>query len=72
MTPPPREGRRERKRRELHERIYQTARRLFLERGLEATTVEQIAEAADIAQATFFNHFPSKQAVLREMASEVF
>lgn len=72
MTRSPGMGRRERKRRELHERIYHTARGLFLERGLEATTVEQIAEAADIAQATFFNHFPSKQAVLREMASEVF
>jgi len=72
VTHPPRPGRRERKRRELHQRIYRTARGLFLEQGLDGTTVAQIAEAADIAQATFFNHFPSKQAVLREMGSEVF
>jgi len=65
------EGRRERKKRELRERIYQTARMLFLERGFEATTVEQIAEAADVAQATFFNHFPGKNAVLAEMTREV-
>jgi AcrR family transcriptional regulator len=66
------EGRRERKKRELRARIYETARQLFLEHGFEATTVEQIAEAADIAQATFFNHFQSKNAVLVEMTSEVF
>jgi AcrR family transcriptional regulator len=68
----PREDRRARRRRELHARIFETARRLFLERGFEETRVEEIAEAADIAQATFFNHFPSKEAVLREMAEEVF
>ena len=72
MTDAPAVGRRERKRRELHQRIFRTARGLFLEQGFDATTVAQIAEAADIAQATFFNHFPSKQAVLREMGSEVF
>ena len=65
------EGRRARRKRELRTRIYETARQLFLEQGFEATTVVQIAEAADIAQATFFNHFSSKQAVLAEMTQEV-
>ena len=65
------EGRRERKKRARRERIYEAARQLFLERGYAATTVEQIAEAADVAQATFFNHFQSKAAVLREMTGEV-
>jgi AcrR family transcriptional regulator len=65
------EGRRERKKRELRVRIYETARQLFLEHGFEATTVAQIAEAADVAQGTFFNHFPSKQAVLAELTNEV-
>ena len=65
------EGRRERKKRELRARIYETARQLFLERGFEATTVAEIADAADVAQGTFFNHFPSKQAVLAEITSEV-
>jgi AcrR family transcriptional regulator len=66
------EGRRARRRRELHQRIFVTARGLFLAQGLEATTVEQIAEAADVVPATFFNHFPSKEAVIREMAKDVF
>jgi len=65
------EGRRERKKRELRARIYETARQLFLERGFEATTVAEIAEAADVAQGTFFNHFSSKQDVLAEITSEV-
>jgi AcrR family transcriptional regulator len=66
------EGRRERKKREVRERISDAARQLFLERGFVATTVEQIARSADVAQATFFNYFPSKSAVLGEMTGEVF
>jgi AcrR family transcriptional regulator len=72
VAPAPIEGRRERKKRELRERIYQKAQELFLSQGFEATTVEQIAAAADIAPATFFNHFQSKNALLGEMTSEVF
>jgi AcrR family transcriptional regulator len=65
------EGRRQRKKRQLRAHIYETARQLFLKYGYEATTVAQIAEAADVAPATFFNHFASKSAVLAEMTSEV-
>jgi AcrR family transcriptional regulator len=65
------EGRRERKKRELRGRIAEAARQLFLKNGYESTTVAQIAELADVAPATFFNHFPSKSAVLAEMTSEV-
>lgn len=68
---PAQESRRERKKRAMRARIYETARRLFIERGFEATTVAQIAAAADVAQATFFLYFPSKAAVLAAMTDEV-
>lgn len=64
-------GRREAKKTALREKIYETARELFLTHGFEATTITQIAEAADIAPATFFNHFPNKSAVLHEMTGEI-
>ena len=69
---PRKPGRRERRSQELRDRIYQAAQALFLEYGFAATTVNQIAEAADVAQATFFNHFQSKAAMLGAMTEEVF
>src|SRR5512142_1500477 len=57
-------GRRERRRSETREKIFGAAMRLFAERGFMATTTEQITEAADVGQGTFFNYFPSKQHVL--------
>jgi AcrR family transcriptional regulator len=65
------EGRRERKKRALRQRIYDEAARLFLRQGFDATTVEQISEAADVAQATFFNHYPTKDDLIQQMASQV-
>lgn len=72
MSSPAPETRRERKKRELRTRIYNCAAGLFMKQGFEATTVDQIANTADVAQATFFNHFPSKDALLTEMTGEVF
>ena len=57
-------GRRERKKQELRERIVDAANTLIAEQGLAQTTVDQIAGLADIAQATFFNYFPTKAAVV--------
>ncbi|OHV76604.1 TetR family transcriptional regulator [Rhizobium sp. LCM 4573] len=58
------EGRRERKRRQTRDRIQQAAMTLFLERGFEETTVEDIAEAADVSKRSFFDYFPSKEDVV--------
>ena len=65
-------GRRERRKREVRDRIYTAARDLFAKQGFDATTVDEIARIADVAPATFFNHFQSKQALLGLMTGEVF
>ena len=73
MTTPPdtSPGRRERRKQALRQHIFEVATKLFRDRGFQATTVEQISEAADIAPATFFNHFQNKRAVLLEMTNMV-
>jgi AcrR family transcriptional regulator len=64
-------GRRERRKLEVRTRIYSAARELFAKQGFDETTVDEIAERADVAPATFFNHFQSKQAILGLMTGEV-
>lgn len=57
-------GLRERKKQQTHDAIVRCAMQLFDERGFDATTIADIAEAADIAPRTFFGYFPSKEAVV--------
>jgi AcrR family transcriptional regulator len=57
-------GLRERKKQQTRDAIVRCAMRLFDERGFDATTIVDIAEAADIAPRTFFGYFPSKEAVV--------
>lgn len=57
-------GRRERRRAETRERIFRAAMQLFAKNGFTETTTEQITEAADVGQGTFFNYFPTKPHVL--------
>lgn len=61
-------SRRERRRVEVRDRIVESALLLFETQGYEATTVAEIVRRADIAYGTFFNHFPSKLHLLREVA----
>lgn len=57
-------GLRERKKQKTREAIQRAAMRLFMKQGYEETTVEEIAEAAEISPSTFFNYFPSKEDVV--------
>ena len=65
---PARLSRRERRKLEMRGRILESARGLFEEQGFAETRVADICERADIAHKTFFNHFPTKLDLLREIA----
>jgi TetR/AcrR family transcriptional regulator, cholesterol catabolism regulator len=60
----PRPDRRSRREQEIRGRILEAAIACFLERGYEATTIDEIAERADVARATVFNHYAEKQELL--------
>lgn len=62
-------GRRERRRLEIRDRIYETAIELFLEQGFEGTAMDDIGDRADVARATVFNHYPRKAEFLVEWGS---
>lgn len=57
-------GLRERKKLRTRAAIQKQAMRLFLEKGYDETTIEDIAEAVEISPSTFFNYFPSKEEVV--------
>ena len=61
-------GRRERRKLELRDRIRAAGLELFEAQGVEATKIQAICQRADIAQKTFFNYFPTKRHLLREIA----
>ena len=57
-------GLRERKKIKTRETIRREAFRLIEENGYAATTVEQIAEAAEVSPSTFFRYFPTKESIV--------
>ncbi len=63
-------SRRERKKQEARRRIYQAAVHLFIEKGFETTTVDEIADRADVAKGTVFNYFPHKTSFLAALADD--
>lgn len=63
-------SRRERKKDETRQRIFDAAISLFRQKGFEATTVDEITEKADVGRGTFFNYFHRKEAVLAYLSEE--
>jgi AcrR family transcriptional regulator len=57
-------GLRQRKQQQTRERLKRAAMALFLERGFEATTIDDIAAAADVSRRSFFHYFASKEDVV--------
>ena len=61
-------GRVERRRARVRQQLLEAAEALMLARGVEAVTVEEITEAADVARRTFYHHFDSKHDLLVPIA----
>jgi AcrR family transcriptional regulator len=53
------------------ERIYESAIRLFYERGYHATTMRDISAMAGIKPPSIYNHYPSKQEILHQIAEGI-
>lgn len=58
------EGRRDRRKREVRERILTAAEALFKEKGFDGVSMDEIAAVADVARKTLFNHLQSKEAAV--------
>ncbi|HWM22812.1 MAG TPA: TetR/AcrR family transcriptional regulator [Ilumatobacteraceae bacterium] len=59
-------GRRERKKLETRERIFESGVALFATHGYDSATMEQIGERADVSRATVFNYFARKEDIVFE------
>jgi len=64
-------GLREEKKAEQRRAILYTAAALFRKRGYEETRIRDIVERLRISEVTFFNYFPSKDALITEFAVEM-
>jgi AcrR family transcriptional regulator len=63
--------RRESKKRETRQRISDAATKLFLERGFEAVTLDEIAVAARVSKMTVFNYFPRKEDLMLDRQDDL-
>ncbi|MGE5398198.1 MAG: TetR/AcrR family transcriptional regulator [Chitinophagales bacterium] len=64
-------SRTDKRKEETKNRITEVAMDLFINQGFDQTTIDQIADAADVAKGTIYNHFPEKEAILSEHIQRV-
>ena len=64
-------NRREARRQATSRAILTAARRLFLQQGLAQTSMDQVAQAADVSRATLFNYYPGKAALLAALGESL-
>lgn len=64
-------GRSDRRRARTRTALIEAARIVFAERGVEAATVQQITDAADVAKGSFYNHFESREDLHLAVAESV-
>ncbi|MEV6264366.1 TetR/AcrR family transcriptional regulator [Streptomyces sp. NPDC051784] len=65
------EGLRERKKRRTRQHLSDVATGLFVERGFDAVTIAEIAQAADVSVNTVYNYFPAKEDLFLDRSSDV-
>jgi AcrR family transcriptional regulator len=70
-TPSTDETRVARRKRQTRDRIFHAALDLFVEKGLEDTTVAEIARVADIGKGTFFTYYPTKECVFADVNRDI-
>ena len=66
------ESRGSRRKRQTREKLLQAAMELMAERGMDGVAINEITERADVGFGTFYNHFPSKDAIYAALISQVF
>jgi len=62
---------RERKKRRTRRALAEAALRLFTEKGYDATTLEDVADQAEVSKSTFYGFFPAKEAAAIEAEAEL-
>jgi AcrR family transcriptional regulator len=62
------DGRKLSKRERTRRHLIEAAIAVITARGVEAASVQEIAEVAGVANGTFYNHFPAKEAILEAIA----
>jgi AcrR family transcriptional regulator len=69
-TPPPAPTRTGRRRARTRDALLASAARLFAAQGVEATTIAQIADGADIGYGSFYNHFRGIEDIAEVLAAD--